>query len=138
VTKHGIRLAIEQNVNCNVVLIDVNDKNMKTDLVEIFQTIRASLQPYAVLGFTNRLNTEETYDLWSDKNVKEGSEIHTEAFFASIHIKNDYVLLATGFNEEQLGRESSKQIKELDDALMNEIEETFATGYRLFKEKEWV
>lgn len=111
---------------------------MKTDLVEIFQTIRASLQPYAVLGFTNRLNTEEIYDLWSDKNVKEGAEMHTEAFFASIRIENDHVLLAIGFNEEQLGLESAKQIKKLDDVLMNEIEETFATGYRLFKEKEWV
>ena len=45
---------------------------MKTDLVEIFQTIRASLQPYAALGFSNRLNTDEVYDLWSDKNIEHG------------------------------------------------------------------
>ncbi len=114
------------------------DRIMKTNLVEIFQTIRASLQPYAVLGFTNRLNTEEFYDLWSDKNVKKGSEVHAEAFFVSIHIENDHVLVYTGFDKERLGTQSTLEIRELDDVLMNDLEGKLTIGYKLFKEKEWV
>jgi hypothetical protein len=111
---------------------------MKTDLVEIFQTIRASLQPYATLGFTNRLNTDETYDLWSDKNIEPESEKRTETFFASISIQQDHVLLITGFDHKLLGNQSAIEIKQLDEVLMNQIEETFAIGYKMFKEKEWV
>ncbi|RZK56195.1 MAG: hypothetical protein EOO91_12585 [Pedobacter sp.] len=37
---------------------------MKTDFVEIFQTIRANLQPYTASGFTARVNSETVYELW--------------------------------------------------------------------------
>lgn len=111
---------------------------MKTDPVEIFQTIRASLQPYATLGFTNRLNTENTYNLWSDKNVDTGLEKRTEAFFCGITVEQDHVLLTTGFDHQLLGNQSVIEIKRLDDVLLNQLEETFATGYKMFKEKEWV
>jgi hypothetical protein len=54
---------------------------MKTDFVEIFQTIRAALQPYATLGFSNRVNSETVYELWSDKNVVIEGRKRTEVFF---------------------------------------------------------
>lgn len=111
---------------------------MKTDLVEIFQTIRASLQPYATLGLSNRLNTDETYDLWSDKNIEIETEKRAETFFAGVSIQQDHVLLSTGFDYKLLANQSAIEIKQLDDVLMNQIEETFAAGYKLFKEKEWV
>ncbi|MEJ5961739.1 hypothetical protein [Pedobacter immunditicola] len=111
---------------------------MKTDLVEIFQTIRASLQPYATLGFSNRLNTDDTYDLWSDKNIEIASEKRAESFFASVSIQQDHVLLSTGFDCKLLGNQTAIEIKQLDDVLMNQIEETFAAGYKVFKEQEWV
>ena len=116
----------------------INEINMKTNLVEIFQTIRASLQPYAVLGFTNRSNTEEIYDLWSDKNIKQGSEVQSETFFASIQIKDNHVLMSTGFDKEQLGIPSSTEIKKIDELKLSEIEQHVATVYKKFKEKEWV
>lgn len=31
---------------------------IKTDLIEIFQTIRAQMQPYTVEGFKNKINTD--------------------------------------------------------------------------------
>lgn len=111
---------------------------MKTDLVEIFQTIRASLQPYAALGFSNRLNTDETYDLWSDKNIEIDLEKRAETFFASVSIHEDHVLLSTGFDYKLLETQSAIEIKQLDDVLLKQIEETFAAGYKMFKEREWV
>jgi len=111
---------------------------MKTDLVEIFQTIRAAAQPYATLGFSNRMNTNLTYDLWSDKNIEIDSEKRAETFFASISIQDDHVLLSTGFDYKLLGNRSAIEVKQLDEVLMNQIEETFAAGYKQFKEKEWV
>jgi hypothetical protein len=115
-----------------------NNILMKTDLVEIFQTIRASLQPYAALGFSNRINSDDTYDLWSDKNIEVASEKRSETFFASITIREDHVLLATGFDHQLLGAQSAIKVTHLDDVLMKQIEDTFAAGYKMFKEKEWV
>lgn len=111
---------------------------MKTDFIEIFQTIRAALQPYATLGFSNRINSDKHYDLWSDKNVMDGKEKKSETFFVSIHAEAGHALLKTNFKHQLLGGKQEIEIKELDPELMNEIEGAFATGYKIFKEKEWV
>jgi len=110
---------------------------MKTDLIEIFQTIRAALQPYTTLGFTCRINSEEKYDLWSDKNIVVDGEKRTETFFASLVIEDGHVtfsLLPEGLPEY----ERPMIITELDDLTMNLIEEKVAAGYKIFKEQEWV
>ena len=111
---------------------------MKTDLVEIFQTIRAALQPYAVLGFTNRTNSEEMYDLWSEKHIEVEGEKRTETFFGSVSITSGHVLVRTGFEHKGVNEEHDIKVKELDEVLMNQIEEIFAIGYKTFKENEWV
>ena len=112
-----------------------NVNAMKTDAVEIFQTIRAALQPYATLGFSNRINSDEEYDLWSDKNVKiEGLE-RNETFFACLKIEGDGVHFKYTDADELV---SSKEIKELDDVLMKQIENELSIAYKYFKEQEWV
>ena len=111
---------------------------MKTDLVEIFQTIRAAAQPYATLGFSNRLNTDKTYDLYSDKNIEVDSGKRAETFFASVSIQQDHVLFSTGFDNKLQENQTAIKIKQLDEGLMKQIEDTFAAGYKMFKEKEWV
>lgn len=111
---------------------------MKTDFVEIFQTIRAALQPYATLGFSNRINSDEHYDLWSDKNITKGTEHRSETFFASIHAEHGKAVLKTNFDHQLLDGRQEIEITELDGDLMNEIEGAFAQGYKIFKEKEWV
>lgn len=107
---------------------------MKTDLIEIFQTIRAELQPYAALDFTNRVNSEEEYDLWSEKNIKE--QDITERFFASVKIEADYVCFRysalTGDDQLQ------KKITELDEVMMMKIDEELSATYKTFKESEWI
>ena len=108
---------------------------MKTDLIEIFQTIRASMQPYAALGFDNRTNSETVYDLWSNKNVEINGEEHHEVFFASVTIKGGYVSFSL-LPDHHGGEE--KKVKELDDASLIEIDGALAAAFKEFKEKGWV
>jgi len=110
---------------------------MKTDLIEIFQTIRAALQPYAALGFNNRINSEEKYDLWSELNVTVEGEKRAETFFVSLVIEDGHVT----FNllpDELPEHERPMIITELDDITLNLIEDKISAGYKIFKEKEWV
>ncbi|WP_379090413.1 hypothetical protein [Pedobacter sp. UC225_65] len=64
---------------------------MKTDFVEIFQTIRASLQPYTANGFTAKVNSETNYELWSEKNVDIEGREKDAVFFASVRILKGHV-----------------------------------------------
>lgn len=110
---------------------------MKTDLVEIFQTIRAALQPYATLGFNNRTNSEEKYDLWSELNLNVAGEKRSETFFVNLEIREDHVLFDL-LPPELPQHERAMIIKELDDLTLNLIEDKVAAGYKIFKEQEWV
>jgi hypothetical protein len=125
---------------------------MKTDFVEIFQTIRASLQPFATVGFSNRTNSETSFDLWSDRNVVIDGKKRNEVFFASViiqkaHVGFYYMPVYTEpemkkiFNPELLKLLKGKScfhIKKLDDTLMLQIEDALAAGFKLYKEKGWV
>lgn len=107
---------------------------MKTDLIEIFQTIRAELQPFAALGFTNRLNSEEGYDLWSEKNIKE--EGVTERFFAEVKIEGGQVVFR--FADESAAGKGEIIVTELDDLQLSKIQDELAITHTTFKEQEWV
>ena len=120
---------------------------MKTDLTEIFQTIRAGLQPYATRGYTVHENSESGYDLYSEKNVEEGGETSTERFFAGIYINGDAVevkvnstLLSSAdenlieFSPEQSGLKTNT----LDDSKRKEVETLVEIAHSKFKEKEWI
>jgi hypothetical protein len=125
---------------------------MKTDLIEIFQTIRASLQPYATLGFDNRTNSETLYDLWSNKNVEINGTARNEVFFTSVSIDDSYVSVRL-FPDDQVkelnnvlgaslqGLETEEgylKIIELDDTLLGQIEEAVAATYKIYKDHGWV
>ncbi|KQR67569.1 hypothetical protein [Pedobacter sp. Leaf176] len=120
---------------------------MKTDLVEIFQTIRASLQPYAARGYTVHENSETGYDLYSEKNVEISGEKITERFFCGIYINGDKVEVKlntsdfesekqnlTAFDEGKAGL----KITELSDDKLKETETLIEIIHTNFKEKEWI
>lgn len=124
---------------------------MKTDLIEIFQTIRASLQPYATLGFDNRSNTEALYDLWSNKNVEIDGNLKNEVFFTKISIDARHVTLSLFPEDINLGdvkvsddlaelrtEGGNFSISELDDELLSQIEDAVAAAYKIYKDKGWV
>ncbi|RZL13790.1 MAG: hypothetical protein EOO89_16985 [Pedobacter sp.] len=121
---------------------------MKTDLVEIFQTIRASLQPYAALGFEATINTEEDYQLITEKRLDDTA---AEAlFFASVEIENSGVLFCIFPKDNEqiavqykpalaaLNNNGCFTVTKLDDDLLASIEEALSEGYKIYKEKGWV
>lgn len=125
---------------------------MKTDLIEIFQTIRASLQPYVTLGFDNRINSETVYDLWSNKNVEIDGSSRNEVFFTSVAIKDNEVAVHV-FPEDQKSNiqkisdpgllelhsdEGYFKIGKLDDQLLAQIEDAIAAAFKIYKDKGWV
>ncbi|RNL52239.1 hypothetical protein [Pedobacter jejuensis] len=119
---------------------------MKTDLVEIFQTIRASLQPYAARGYTVKENSETNYVLVSEKNVIENDGKTTERFFVGIFINAanvDVQLHTSEFESAQdlveFGDDKKGfSISELDEDQLKEIETFIEIIHTHFKEKGWV
>ncbi|WP_131537222.1 hypothetical protein [Pedobacter nototheniae] len=120
---------------------------MKTDLVEIFQTIRAGVQPYATRGYTVHENSETGYDLYSEKNIKNAEEKTTERFFIGIYISGDEVLVkvnTTDFEPSSDNLSDFEQdkkgfkIKSLDNSKLKEVETLVEIIHTHFKEKEWI
>lgn len=125
---------------------------MKTDLVEIFQTIRAVMQPYSAQGFEVRKNSETAFDLWSNKNVIINGSKKTEVHFAEVRINKGYVALyfmpvyvdadlKKVFHNDLLSLLKGKScfhFKKLDDTLLKHIEQALQAGYILYRQQEWV
>ncbi|WP_443947160.1 hypothetical protein ACJVDH_08625 [Pedobacter sp. AW1-32] len=120
---------------------------MKTDLVEIFQTIRATTQPYASQGYTVHENSESGYDLYSEKNIDTDQEKITERFFAGIYINGDAVevkLNTEDFepNSDNLAdfgeHKKGYLLQDLDDTQAKEIKMLIEIIHTHFKEKEWI
>lgn len=135
---------IEQK-KVNFVIIKTT--KMKTDLVEIFQTIRAEMQPYSSMGFTVRENSDVAYDLWSEKKVTIENKKKNELYFAGVILKEDHVSFRMAYYEEAdfhpsllklLKDKSYFHIKELDDTLLHQISEALVAGFTLYKQNEWI
>lgn len=125
---------------------------MKTDAIEIFQTIRAAMQPYETLGFNSRVNSEIEYDLWSEKNTIVDGVKKTETHFAGVKVFKDHVSfyfmplngdaeIEAVFHQDLLSLLKDKayfNIKALDEILMEHIADALDKGYKIFKQNEWV
>jgi len=125
---------------------------MKTDLVEIFQTIRAEMQPYATEGFDARVNTDTVYDLWSEKTVEVEGRKKNGVYFAGVTIRKNYVGfyympvyaeadIKTVFHPTLLKLLKGKacfHIKQLDGELVQQIANALTIGFKLYKQNEWV
>ncbi len=120
---------------------------MKTDLVEIFQTIRAGMQPYATRGYTVHENSENGYDLYSEKNIALNGEKVTERFFTGVYINGDIVEVkintdefsTSNHNLSDFGQnKAGLQISALDDSKLKEVETLVEIIHTNFKEKEWI
>ena len=120
---------------------------MKTDLVEIFQTVRASLQPYASLGFEAKINTETQYALFTGQKVDQ----HAPSLqFVNLRIMEEGVELCVldssqladiniifakiaGINEK-----GCKVIHSIDEKGIDEIETALSESFKIYKQKGWV
>ncbi|RZJ79861.1 MAG: hypothetical protein EOO47_09460 [Flavobacterium sp.] len=124
---------------------------MKTDFVEIFQTVRAEMQPYAVQGLNAEVNSETSYQLSTAKALATSDDKKEEIFFSGVEIKKDHVLVKFAdikndqdtliFQSELvklLQDKSSLKVTELDDLLVEKISVALATTFTYFKQNEWV
>lgn len=125
---------------------------MKTDLIEIFQTIRATMQPYEALGFNSRINSDVEYDLWSDKNVVLLGKQRNEIYFAGLKIMTSsvtlhFMLIYTNPEVKEmlhpdllklLKGKSCFHFKKLDEVMMEHVAHALDIGYKAYKQNEWV
>lgn len=125
---------------------------MKTDLVEIFQTIRANLQPYTANGFVSRLNTETIYDVWGTKDIDIADKTRDVVCFASVKIEADHVSFCLVAIKEEaelkklihedllelLSNDVCFEIRALDDQLVGHISDALVAAFTFFKQKGWV
>jgi hypothetical protein len=120
---------------------------MKTDLVEIFQTIRAGIQPYASRGYTVHKNSEKEYDLFSEKNILVEGEKSTERFFVGIYIEADKVdvrlntvdLKTSNQNLLSFGKhQNGFSLVDLDSEKLKEVLLFVEIIHTHFKEKKWI
>lgn len=122
---------------------------MKTEMVELFQTIRASLQPYAAMGFEANVNTEAEFQLVTERRGRDAS--NTPVFFSGIKIMNNHVrfCLFSDINSPELENvlkvtmkdhltNRCMNIDQLTDQLLNSIELALSEGFKFYKEKGWV
>ncbi|MCZ4243634.1 hypothetical protein [Pedobacter punctiformis] len=120
---------------------------MKTDLVEIFQTIRAGVQPYATRGYAVHENSETGYDLYSEKNIETAEGKITERFFIGIYIDGAEVIVKLNTSEFEpsnhdlydFGKDKKGlKIKALDNEKLKELKTLIEIIHTHFKEKEWI
>lgn len=125
---------------------------MKTNVIEIFQTIRATMQPYEALGFATRINSDSEYELWSEKLAFDDDRKNSPRYFAGLKIFSDYVLVNIGptdISSDLSGEFTPAQndlfsgiakfeVTSLDESLLEEISAALSQGFKIYKQQEWV
>ena len=120
---------------------------MKTDLVEIFQTIRASLYSYQTRGYSVHEDSDVTYELYSEKNREYNGEKITEFFFLGLYIQDDKVNLKLNTSDLDIEENelfnfddntSGFSISQLDKDKQTEISTFIEIIHTHFKKEEWV
>ena len=125
---------------------------MKTDFIEIFQTIRAQLQPYTVAGFKTKTNSNLAYHLTTDQQYHKMDIKNNETYFFGVEVKNGYVGLYfnSNFTDKEIDllfspelsamliAKDCLQITELDNNVLKSIINALNLGSKIFKQKGWV
>lgn len=125
---------------------------MKTDLIEIFQTIRAQIQPYVVEGFKSKANSDSAFHLCTEEQAVLSAPDKNEVYFFGLQIKEDHVgfyfnpIYTTQemkflFNPDLLNllkEDNCFHIIQLDDLLLEQISNALETGFKYYKQKGWV
>ena len=120
---------------------------MKTDLVEIFQTIRACLYSYQTRGYSVHEDSDTCYELYSEKNRKHNGEKITEFYFLGLYIEDNKVNLKLNTTDLELEQDelvnfdnniSGFSISQLGKDKQNEISTFIEIIHTHFKKEEWV
>ena len=124
---------------------------MKTDHIEIFQTIRAQIQPYTVEGFKNKEDSDSAYHLCTEEQIALSELNKSEIYFFGTEVKDGYVgfyfnpiyttqemhLLFDADLLSLLKQDNGYHITELDDLLLEQISNALKAGFKYYKKKGW-
>lgn len=124
---------------------------MKTDVIEIFQSIRSVLQPYDAVGFETSINSANAYELYTTKEILVNNK-KQKVYFCGVKICNgnvEFHLKPIFLNPEIkniLHPDLMKLLKEnsifyvnmLDEQLLNHISQALDVGFTYYKQQEWV
>ena len=125
---------------------------MKTDPIEIFQSIRAQIQPYTVEGFKNKEDSDSAYHLCTEEQIALSELNKNEIYFFGTEVKEGYVgfyfnpIFTTQemnflFHPDLLNllkQDNGYHITELDDLLLEQISNALKAGFKYYKQKGWV
>jgi hypothetical protein len=120
-------------------------------LTETFSRLKALLKQYEG-PLTPKLDFENKYDLWSEKEVVVDGRTRSAVFFAGIMIHGDHVALhyMPVYLDEQLASVFAPELLEmlhgkarfhfveLDDNLAQGVDEALRVGFELYQERGWV
>lgn len=123
---------------------------MKTDFIEIFQSIRAVLQPYTVVGFETSINTDTAFELYTAQEVTVNQK-KQKLYFAGVKILKNQVsfYLMSIYIEPELKKllhpdllqllngKCCFHIKKLDEHLLNLISQALDIGFTHYKQQGW-
>ena len=117
----------------------------------IFRQLREKVATYSP-PFDIRINDEQRYELWSEKELVIDGRKRKEVFFASLMIQKDYVgfYFMPVYTKPEITKvfapelvkllkgKSCFHIKKLDELLLEQIESALDIGFQLYRERGWV
>lgn len=123
---------------------------MKPDFIEIFQSIRAVLQPYTAVGFETSINSDTAFELYTAQVVTLNHK-NQKLYFAGVKIlKNQvsfylmFIYMHPELNQllhpdllQLLKGKCCFHIKKLDDHLLNLISQALDIGFTHYKQQGW-
>ena len=118
---------------------------------EIFDKIKVLMKKYEN-SLVARSDFDSRYELWSEKKIEVAGKKRKDIFFAGLIIQSNYVgfyfmpiytdtKLKDVFEPELLATLKGKScfhIKKLDKKLISQIKKSLETGFKLYKNREWV
>ena len=122
-----------------------------TDLPAIFSELKSLLQAYAP-PLTSKIDTESSFDLWSQKDLVIEGRKRKEVYFAGLIIQKSYVGFyfmpvyveteMRAFVPPELLRhlkgKSCFHIKALTPELREQIRAVLQSGFELYQQRGWV
>ncbi|GAP17273.1 hypothetical protein [Levilinea saccharolytica] len=122
-----------------------------TDLPAIFSELKSLLQAYAP-PLIPKMDTEHSFDLWSQKDLVIEGRKRKEVYFAGLIIQKSYVgfyfmpvyvetEMQTFFPPELLRHLKGKScfhIKTLTPELREQIRTVLQSGFALYQQRGWV
>lgn len=121
------------------------------DLIQIFSSLKNLLAKYSP-PLVAKVDAEQRYDLWSEKDLIIEGRKRREVFFASLIIQKNYVgfyfmpvytapemkALFPAELRKLLKGKSCFHIRQLDDTLQEQVRHVLQVGFDLYKSRGWV